>query len=87
MRFHQKIQFLQTVTAIDKAPLDPKIAELPRIYYLNQSAFALEPAKLDQRYDWVLSDAACCPDRAIIFYPATLLLDSILNSQNGFIFI
>ena len=41
-----------TVTAVDKALLDPK------------SAFALEPATLDQTYDWVLSDIACYPDRA-----------------------
>ena len=53
-----------TVTAVDKALLDPKIANLPRVNFLQQSAFALEPATLDQTYDWVLSDIACYPDRA-----------------------
>ncbi len=52
------------VTAVDKAPLDEKIAALPRIHYLKQSAFAIEPSKLEQGYDWVLSDVACYPDRA-----------------------
>jgi 23S rRNA (cytidine2498-2'-O)-methyltransferase len=52
------------VTAVDKALLDPKIAKLPRIHYLQQSAFAIEPEKLEQSYDWVLSDVACYPDRA-----------------------
>lgn len=52
------------VTSVDKAPLDEKIAALPRIHYLKQSAFALEPSKLEQGYDWVLSDVACYPDRA-----------------------
>ena len=53
-----------TVTAVDKAALDPKIAVLPGINYLKQSAFAIDPATLEQNYDWVLSDVACYPDRA-----------------------
>ena len=53
-----------TVTAVDKALLDPKIASLPRVTCLKQSAFALDPNTLDQAYDWVLSDIACYPDRA-----------------------
>ncbi|MCE0723743.1 MULTISPECIES: SAM-dependent methyltransferase [Legionella] len=53
-----------SVTAVDKALLDPKIAQLPRVTSLQQSAFALEPAQLEQNYDWVLSDVACYPDRA-----------------------
>lgn len=53
-----------TVTAVDKALLDPKISNLPRVHFLQQSAFALDPATLDQTYDWVLSDIACYPDRA-----------------------
>ena len=53
-----------TVTAVDKALLDPKIANLPGVTCLKQSAFALEPHTLEQTYDWVLSDIACYPDRA-----------------------
>lgn len=53
-----------SVTAVDKAPLDSKIAQLPNICYLQQSAFAIDPMQLDQHYDWVLSDVACYPDRA-----------------------
>jgi 23S rRNA (cytidine2498-2'-O)-methyltransferase len=52
------------VTAVDKAPLEPKIANLPGVTCLQQSAFAIEPATLEQTYDWVLSDVACYPDRA-----------------------
>ncbi|MFA6303538.1 MAG: SAM-dependent methyltransferase [Legionella sp.] len=52
------------VTAVDKAELEPKIAQLPNVTYLQQSAFALDPAKSDSVYDWVLSDVACYPDRA-----------------------
>jgi len=53
------------VTAVDKALLDPKISNLPRVHFLQQSAFALDPATLDQTYDWVLSDIACYPERAL----------------------
>lgn len=52
------------VTAVDKAPLDAKIANLPRVNCLQQSAFAIDPAQLDQSYDWVLSDVICYPTRA-----------------------
>ena len=52
------------VTAVDKAPLDPKIATLQRVHFLNQSAFALDPDTVEKTYDWVLSDIACYPDRA-----------------------
>ena len=52
------------VTAVDKALLDPNITKLPRVQFLKQSAFALDPATLDQTYDWVLSDIACYPERA-----------------------
>lgn len=52
------------VTAVDKALLDAKIASLPNVHFLNQSAFALEPAHLEKTYDWVLSDIACYPERA-----------------------
>ena len=53
-----------TVTAVDKAPLDPKIANLAGVNSLMQSAFALDPNELDHVYDWVLSDIACYPERA-----------------------
>lgn len=53
-----------TVTAVDKALLDPRVATLPGVQFLQQSAFALDPSTLEQTYDWVLSDIACYPDRA-----------------------
>lgn len=52
------------VTAIDKAPLDAKIMRLPRIKFIQKSAFAYDPFQLDKTYDWVFSDVACYPERA-----------------------
>ncbi|KTD00096.1 SAM-dependent methyltransferase [Legionella geestiana] len=53
------------VTAVDKAALDPKIAALPGVTCLQQSAFSIEPATLTEKVDWVLSDIACYPARAL----------------------
>ncbi|MFY7697846.1 MAG: SAM-dependent methyltransferase [Legionella sp.] len=52
------------VTAVDKAPLAPRILASKNIDYRQQSAFAINPATVEQVYDWVLSDVACYPQRA-----------------------
>jgi 23S rRNA (cytidine2498-2'-O)-methyltransferase len=62
------------VTAIDKAPLDPAIAKLPKVTFLQQSAFALNPNELDKVLDWVVCDIACYPDR---------LYDLVINWINS----
>lgn len=53
------------VTAVDKAPLDPRIGKLPRIQFLQQSAFALDPEKIATPVDWLLCDVASYPDRTL----------------------
>jgi 23S rRNA (cytidine2498-2'-O)-methyltransferase len=52
------------VTAIDKAPLDPRIAAMPGVDWRGESAFALEPESIGP-VDWLFSD--------IVAYPARLL--------------
>jgi 23S rRNA (cytidine2498-2'-O)-methyltransferase len=52
------------VIAVDKAPLDPKIASLPRIETRRQSAFALEPKDVGP-VDWLCSDVVCYPERLL----------------------
>ena len=51
------------VIAVDKAELAPHIAKLPRIEFLKQSAFALEPSQYENVIDWLLCDVACYPER------------------------
>ena len=53
-----------SVTAIDKAPLDPRIAAMPGVSWRGESAFALEPESVGP-VDWLFSD--------VIAYPARLL--------------
>jgi 23S rRNA (cytidine2498-2'-O)-methyltransferase len=53
-----------SVTAIDKAPLDPRIAAMPGVEWRGESAFALEPESVGP-VDWLFSD--------IIAYPSRLL--------------
>ena len=50
-----------TVTAVDKAPLDPAIAALPGVTTLRDSAFALEPRPVD----WLVCDVVAYPDRLL----------------------
>lgn len=52
------------ITAVDKAPLEPRIAELPRVQVLQESAFGLDPARLP-RVDWFFSDIICYPERLL----------------------
>lgn len=50
-----------TVTAIDKAPLDPAIAALPGVTQAIDSAFALEPRAID----WLVCDVIAYPARTL----------------------
>ncbi|KTC66273.1 SAM-dependent methyltransferase (plasmid) [Legionella adelaidensis] len=52
------------VTAVDKAALSESIQKLPHVNFLQQSAFAIEPERIEEAYDWVLSDVICYPERA-----------------------
>jgi 23S rRNA (cytidine2498-2'-O)-methyltransferase len=52
------------VISVDKAPLDPRVAALPRVRFVRESAFGLAPEALG-RVDWVLCDVACYPERLL----------------------
>lgn len=51
-----------SVLAVDKAPLDPRIAAMPGVEWRGESAFALEPESVG-RLDWLFSDVICYPAR------------------------
>ena len=50
-----------TVTAVDKAPLDPRVAALPGVTQAIDSAFALEPRAVD----WLVCDVIAYPARTL----------------------
>jgi 23S rRNA (cytidine2498-2'-O)-methyltransferase len=52
------------VVAVDKAPLDPRIARLPNVETRRASAFALDP-RAEGRFDWLFSDVVCYPARLL----------------------
>jgi 23S rRNA (cytidine2498-2'-O)-methyltransferase len=52
------------VISVDKAALDPHIADLPGVTYRRESAFALEPQSFG-RIDWLVADIACYPQRLL----------------------
>lgn len=51
-----------SVLAVDKAPLDSRIAAMPGVEWRGESAFALEPESVG-RLDWLFSDVICYPAR------------------------
>lgn len=56
------------VLAVDKAPLDPRVAQLPGVEVRQGSAFALDPVAWRRAHgplDWLVSD--------VVAYPARLL--------------
>lgn len=52
------------VISVDKAPLAPEVARLPRIEHRNESAFALDPVSAGP-IDWLFSDVVCYPARLL----------------------
>jgi len=52
------------VIAIDKAPLDPRVAAMPGVEWRGESAFALDPASVGP-VDWLFSDVICYPARLL----------------------
>jgi 23S rRNA (cytidine2498-2'-O)-methyltransferase len=54
-----------SVIAIDKAPLDPKVAAMPGVEWRGESAFALDPASVSP-IDWLFSDIICYPARLLM---------------------
>ncbi|HEY2134091.1 MAG TPA: SAM-dependent methyltransferase [Acetobacteraceae bacterium] len=54
------------VTAIDKAPLAPRVAAMPGVVWREGSAFALPPEKVD----WLFSDIIAYPDRLLALVQA-----------------
>ncbi|GAC1347248.1 MAG: SAM-dependent methyltransferase [Acetobacteraceae bacterium] len=49
------------VTAVDKAPLDPRVAAMPGVTALLESAFSLEPRPVD----WLVCDVIAYPSRLL----------------------
>ena len=49
------------VLAIDRAPLEERVAAMPGVTYLKHDAFTLKPAELGP-VDWLFSDVICYPE-------------------------
>jgi 23S rRNA (cytidine2498-2'-O)-methyltransferase len=60
-----------TVISVDKAPLDPEIASLPRVEYMKKDAFKLTPEQIGP-VDWFFSDVICYPEKLYDFVLAWL---------------
>jgi 23S rRNA (cytidine2498-2'-O)-methyltransferase len=52
------------VIAVDKAPLEPRVAAMPGVSVRQESAFGLDPQSLPP-VDWLFSDVICYPARLL----------------------
>lgn len=52
------------VISVDKAPLAPAVARLPRVRYRRESAFGLRPQSVGP-VDWLCCDVICYPERLL----------------------
>lgn len=52
------------VISVDKAPLEPSIAKMPRVRFVQASAFSIDP-KTHPAVDWLFSDVICYPARLL----------------------
>lgn len=50
------------VISIDRAPLDPLVAALPKVQFMKTNAFNLRPQDLG-KVDWFFSDIICYPEK------------------------
>jgi 23S rRNA (cytidine2498-2'-O)-methyltransferase len=66
------------VVSVDKAPLEPRIERMPTVRFVQQSAFALEPAT-HPPVDWLFSDVICYPSRLYEYVERWLELGKAKN--------
>ncbi|WP_373998910.1 SAM-dependent methyltransferase [Bdellovibrio bacteriovorus] len=52
------------VVSIDRAPLEPHIAKLPRIHFMKTNAFTVKPEDIGA-IDWFFSDIICYPEKLL----------------------
>ncbi|UXR64822.1 hypothetical protein EZJ49_00950 [Bdellovibrio bacteriovorus] len=52
------------VISIDRAPLEPSIADLPGVKFMKTNAFNVKPEDLG-RIDWFYSDIICYPEKLL----------------------
>ena len=50
------------VTAVDRAPLDERIAAMPQVTFIKHDAFTLNPSDIG-RVQWLFCDVICYPPR------------------------
>jgi 23S rRNA (cytidine2498-2'-O)-methyltransferase len=66
------------VEAVDKAPLDPRVAAMPGVSVRNESAFGLDPVR-EPKVDWLFSDVICYPARLLALVRRWIAADAARN--------
>ncbi len=66
------------VTAVDRAALDPSIANLPNVTCLKKDAFSICPSDFPN-LDWILSDLICYPEKLLTWVKQWLDINAKVN--------
>lgn len=53
------------VTAVDRAPLDPRMDRYPNVHFRQGNAFGVKPGEEAEPLDWLFSDLICYPDKLL----------------------
>ncbi len=67
-----------SVTAVDRAALDPLIERLPNVISMKKDAFSLEPKDFPG-LDWIFSDVICYPDKLLSWVKKWLDIGANVN--------
>lgn len=70
--------FKSQVKAVDKSPLDGRIAKIKNITFEQGSAFSVQPIHLEP-VDWIFSDVICYPARLLTFIKRWLASGKVKN--------
>ncbi|MDR3550862.1 MAG: SAM-dependent methyltransferase [Candidatus Babeliales bacterium] len=66
------------VISVDKASLDPNIAKIPNITFLQESSFGLDPKSLPG-IEWFFSDIICYPERLLTLVKNWMVKGNVKN--------
>ena len=67
-----------SVTAVDRAKLEPSISSLPNVTFMKKDAFSLGPKDFP-KLDWIFSDVICYPEKLLSWLRQWLDIQADVN--------
>jgi 23S rRNA (cytidine2498-2'-O)-methyltransferase len=64
------------VLSVDRSELDPRLMRHPRVSFVRGNAFSILPGGTHGRFDWIVGDIACYPEKLLDWIQRWLAEDS-----------